>query len=125
MGTTFVEEDADIEPVDNQDNEITEKPSYKPPKVTTVKPTTSTTTEKSMVFTEQSGYFKIVCYFTNWAWYRKGIAKYVPEDIDANLCTHIVYGFAVLDYENLIIKAHDSWADFDNSKNFFITILYC
>nr|WNT43924.1 chitinase 2 [Monochamus alternatus] len=61
-----------------------------------------------------SGYYKIVCYFTNWAWYRKGSGKYLPEDIDENLCTHIVYGFAVLDYSNYIIKAHDSWADFDN-----------
>ncbi|CAH0555523.1 unnamed protein product [Brassicogethes aeneus] len=62
----------------------------------------------------QSGYFKVVCYFTNWAWYRKGLGKYLPEDIHPDLCTHIVYGFAVLDFENLIIKAHDSWADFDN-----------
>lgn len=62
----------------------------------------------------KSDYFKIVCYFTNWAWYRKGLGKYLPEDIDENLCTHIVYGFAVLDFSNLVIKAHDSWADFDN-----------
>ncbi|XP_050304967.1 probable chitinase 10 isoform X2 [Anthonomus grandis grandis] len=62
----------------------------------------------------KSDYFKIVCYFTNWAWYRQGQGKYLPEDIDENLCTHIVYGFAVLDFSNLIIKAHDSWADFDN-----------
>ncbi|CAG9819069.1 unnamed protein product [Phaedon cochleariae] len=61
-----------------------------------------------------SGYFKVVCYFTNWAWYRKGAGKYLPEDIDENLCTHVVYGFAVLDYSNHVIKAHDSWADFDN-----------
>ncbi|PNF16877.1 putative chitinase 10 [Cryptotermes secundus] len=61
-----------------------------------------------------SGYFKVICYFTNWAWYRPGIGKYLPETIDERLCTHIVYGFAVLDYENLIVKAHDSWADYDN-----------
>lgn len=65
----------------------------------------------------KSDYFKIVCYFTNWAWYRQGIGKYIPEDIDPELCTHIVYGFAVLDFSNLIIKAHDSWADFDNRKS--------
>ena len=58
----------------------------------------------------------MVCYFTNWAWYRQGVGKYLPETIDERLCTHIVYGFAVLDYENLIVKAHDSWADYDNSK---------
>lgn len=61
-----------------------------------------------------SGHFKIVCYFTNWAWYRRGLGRYLPEHIDHTLCTHIVYGFAVLDYSNLVIKAHDSWADFDN-----------
>lgn len=58
----------------------------------------------------------VVCYFTNWAWYRPGEGKYKPEDIDPTICTHIVYGFAVLDYSNLIIKPHDTWADFDNSE---------
>ena len=33
----------------------------------------------------------------------------------ADLCTHIVYGFAVLDPNSLTIRAHDSWADFDNA----------
>lgn len=46
--------------------------------------------------------------------YRKGIAKYTPDDIDDRLCTHIVYGFAVLDYTELTIRTHDSWADIDN-----------
>ncbi|KAK9881823.1 hypothetical protein WA026_017335 [Henosepilachna vigintioctopunctata] len=83
------------------------------------KPTLPSTTSPETPIVEtplkpQSGYFKIVCYFTNWAWYRQGYGKYLPEDIDSNLCTHIVYGFAVLDYENLIIKPHDSWADTDN-----------
>ncbi|GLV44511.1 Chitinase 10 [Carabus blaptoides fortunei] len=79
------------------------------PTTTTLKPSTTTQTPEPL-----SGYYKIVCYFTNWAWYRRGLGKYTPEHIDPNLCTHIVYGFAVLDYENLIVKAHDSWADFDN-----------
>lgn len=58
--------------------------------------------------------YKVVCYFTNWAWYRQGDGKYTPDDIDSTLCTHIVYGFAVLDRETLTIKTHDSWADIDN-----------
>ncbi|XP_071640435.1 probable chitinase 10 [Temnothorax longispinosus] len=61
-----------------------------------------------------SDYYKVVCYFTNWAWYRRGIGRYLPEHIDHTLCTHIVYGFAVLDYSELVIKANDSWADYDN-----------
>lgn len=58
--------------------------------------------------------FKVVCYFTNWAWYRQSGGKFLPEDIDSELCTHIVYGFAVLDSGTLTIKPHDSWADLDN-----------
>lgn len=61
-----------------------------------------------------NGEFKLVCYFTNWAWYRPGIGKYLPDDVDENLCTHIVYGFAVLNYDELTIRTHDSWADIDN-----------
>ncbi|XP_061712227.1 probable chitinase 10 isoform X1 [Cydia pomonella] len=57
--------------------------------------------------------YKVVCYYTNWAWYRPGLGKYGPEDIDPTLCTHIVYGFAVLGSDGLI-TAHDSWADYDN-----------
>lgn len=61
--------------------------------------------------------FKMVCYFTNWAWYRQEGGKFLPEDIDSDLCTHIIYGFAVLDGSTLTIKPHDSWADLDNSKS--------
>ncbi|KAK9501597.1 hypothetical protein O3M35_012294 [Rhynocoris fuscipes] len=122
---------------EGEDNEITtesQKPetgltlgTVKPPTTTTQwtwKPeqewswTSTTTTEEPWPETPYqhplSGYYKVVCYFTNWAWYRQGKGKYLPEDIDSDLCTHILYGFAVLDFSNLIIKAHDSWADFDN-----------
>ena len=57
--------------------------------------------------------YKVVCYFTNWAWYRPGAGKYRPEDIDSSLCTHVMYGFAVLG-TNGLIRPHDSWADLDN-----------
>ena len=67
--------------------------------------------------------YMVVCYFTNWAWYRQGDGKYKPEDIDSTQCTHIMYGFAVLDFTNLIIKPHDSWADLDNSFYEHVTAL--
>ena len=41
---------------------------------------------------------------------------YGPEDIDWSLCTHINYGFAVLDPNRLEMTAHDSWADIDNDS---------
>uniref|UniRef100_A0A182SGC2 GH18 domain-containing protein n=1 Tax=Anopheles maculatus TaxID=74869 RepID=A0A182SGC2_9DIPT len=88
---------------------------------TTERPTTAistTTTVKPLPPSNEIGPgnsdYKVVCYFTNWAWYRQGDGKYTPDDIDSTLCTHIVYGFAVLDRETLTIKTHDSWADIDN-----------
>ena len=36
----------------------------------------------------------ISCYYSNWAQYRPGDGKYLPEDIDASLCTHIFFAFA-------------------------------
>ena len=75
-------------------------------------PAESTETDR-----EISGDFKIVCYFTNWAWYRPGEGKYRAETVEPDLCTHIVYGFAVLDQSSLTIKPHDTWADIDNSED--------
>ena len=52
--------------------------------------------------------------YTNWSWYRPGLGKYQPDDIDPTLCTHINYGFTILDPFELIIKTHDTWSDLDN-----------
>lgn len=56
---------------------------------------------------------KVICYYTNWSWYRQGTAKYSPADIDVGLCTHVLYGFATLDYNTLLMKVFDSWSDTD------------
>ena len=57
--------------------------------------------------------YKVICYYTNWSWYRQGEAKYSPADIDLNLCTHILYGFATLDPNQSTMRVFDSWSDTD------------
>ena len=37
---------------------------------------------------------RVVCYYTNWSRKRPGTGKFSISDIDANLCTHLVYAFA-------------------------------
>lgn len=59
--------------------------------------------------------YKIVCYFTNWAWYRSDKGHYLPENINPNLCTHIVYSFITLDKFDLTVRSIDPWADYDNN----------
>ena len=78
-------------------------------------PVTTTTTTPSpfpQVTVPDTGY-KVICYFTNWAGYRQGEGKFKPEDIDANMCTHIIYGFATLDPNLFTMRVFDSWADTD------------
>ncbi|KAK2709088.1 hypothetical protein QYM36_012939 [Artemia franciscana] len=93
-----------------------------PTTVTTLKPvpsSTATTTRAPTPSTErpttEDTGVKVICYFTNWAWYRPGDGKYTPSNIDESLCTHIVYGFATLDRNKLVMKVYDSWADLDNN----------
>ncbi len=41
--------------------------------------------------------YKKVCYFTNWSQWRPKPAYFAPENIDASLCTHIIYAFSYID----------------------------
>ncbi|GFT33595.1 probable chitinase 2 [Trichonephila clavipes] len=54
--------------------------------------------------------YKIVCYLGSWANYRNGDGKFLIEDIDPQLCTHLIYGFAKLSHDNKI-AAYDPYLD--------------
>lgn len=50
-----------------------------------------------------------LCYWGSWSHYRDGAGKFSLENIDASLCTHLVYAFAKLD--NGVIAAFDPYLD--------------
>lgn len=41
-----------------------------------------------------------VCYYSNWSQYRIRQAKFLPENIDPYLCTHLVYAFSKINDKN-------------------------
>ena len=45
------------------------------------------------------------------------MGSFNPGDIDTNLCTHINFGFVVLDPTELTISVHDAWVDCDDNND--------
>lgn len=52
----------------------------------------------------------MICYYGSWAVYRPEKGKYPVENIDPFLCTHVIYTFAGLGYDNKI-RSLDPWND--------------
>ncbi|XP_067863876.1 acidic mammalian chitinase-like [Heptranchias perlo] len=64
--------------------------------------------------------YRLVCYFTNWSQYRPGLGKYMPENVDPCLCTHLLYAFAGMkDNEITTIEWNDVtlYHSFNSLKN--------
>nr|CAD7429086.1 unnamed protein product [Timema monikensis] len=67
----------------------------------------------------------VVCYLASWSLYRTGNDVYKIEDIDSNLCTHIIYAFANL-YGDGTIKVGDSYTDSSSGQNTLLSrLLFC
>ena len=47
---------------------------------------------------------KLVCYFTNWAFSRPSPASILPRDLDPFLCTHLVFAFASVNNNRIVLK---------------------
>ncbi len=72
---------------------------------------TSTTTQRTsaQIYEQSVANKRIVCYYTNWSQYRNAKARFVPQDIDPFLCTHIIYAFAKIN-SNGILEPYE-WND--------------
>lgn len=66
---------------------------------------------------------KLVCYYSNWAVYRPGLAKFTPENINPYLCTHIIYAFASLS-EDFKLQPFDPYNDVEQGENLFNASVY-
>jgi chitinase len=58
---------------------------------------------------------RVVCYFANWAVYRKGTAKFSGTNINPYLCTHLIYAFGGLSKEDTI-QPFDTYQDLEKGR---------
>lgn len=58
-----------------------------------------------LLFTERPP--QVFCYLTSWSAKRPGAGKFEPKDVDAKLCTHVVYAFATLK-DHKLSEANDT-----------------
>lgn len=65
--------------------------------------------------------YKLVCYYTNWAQYRKDGARFLPDKIDPCLCTHLIFAYANIteDHELTSLEREDEemYKKFNNLKS--------
>ncbi|KAJ0037002.1 hypothetical protein NQD34_005679 [Periophthalmus magnuspinnatus] len=59
---------------------------------------------------------RLVCYYTNWSQYRPETGRFVPANVDPNLCTHLIYAFAAINEGNALVTVE--WNDLDMYKLF-------
>lgn len=74
------------------------------PKVKLKKKNRKNKNRKPLVDLDQLYKYKKICYVTNWSQYRQGSARFLPENVDPFLCTHIIYAFAYIDKNTLTIR---------------------
>lgn len=58
---------------------------------------------------------KVVCYFGSWSRYRPGEGSFTVDNIDPNLCTHVIYTFVGIKPDGTV-QILDSWNDIDLRK---------
>ncbi|XP_022257445.1 probable chitinase 2 [Limulus polyphemus] len=63
--------------------------------------------------TLQDESIKIVCYYNSWSHYRSGNGRFLVEQIDPTLCTHLIYTFARVEDDGFTISSFDQYLEED------------
>jgi len=58
---------------------------------------------------------KLFCYYSSYAQNRPDVGKFLPENIDPDLCTHVIFTFADV-IQGTKLKA-SGWNDLENGKD--------
>ena len=67
------------------------------------------------MFDEGRSNQKLFCYYSSYAQNRPDAGKFVPEDINPELCTHVIFAFADI-IQGTKLKA-SGWNDLENGKD--------
>jgi chitinase len=77
------------------------------------RPTAKAGTTSSLVSSRNNK--KVVCYYANWSAYRPGQAKFLPQNINPYLCTHLIYAFGGFT-NDFTLRPFDKWQDIDQGS---------
>ncbi|KAJ0023443.1 hypothetical protein NQD34_003342 [Periophthalmus magnuspinnatus] len=69
-----------------------------------------------LVLSQLASASRMACYFTNWSQYRPGTGKYMPQNVDPFLCTHLIYAFSIINPKNELVTYE--WNDETLYKTF-------
>ncbi|KAH0618850.1 hypothetical protein JD844_018348 [Phrynosoma platyrhinos] len=71
----------------------------------------------ALIFLQHVSTFKLVCYFTNWSQYRETAGRFIPDDIDPDLCTHIIYAFASIKDNQVVTTEWNDMSTYESINN--------
>ncbi|CAI9151750.1 unnamed protein product [Rangifer tarandus platyrhynchus] len=71
-----------------------------------------------LLLLQEGSAYKLVCYFTNWSQDRQEPGKFTFESTDPFLCSHLIYSFASISNNKVIIKDKNKAKLYQTINNF-------
>ncbi|XP_070601501.1 chitinase-3-like protein 2 [Erythrolamprus reginae] len=71
-----------------------------------------------LIFLQNVSAFNLVCYFTSWSQYREAPGRFTTDDIEPDLCTHLIYAFANISGNQITTYEWNDANTYDNLVGF-------